>query len=245
MNRAEFMEELAIRLAGLPEEERSAALTYYEDYFEDAGVENETEVIRELGSPEMVAESIRADFFGTEFNEEDYSGKNYMEKYGKRSQDTQEEQPVREEERYTGYVENTRPVFEEEKKEKASWMNNGLKIVLILLVVAVACPVVFGIGGAVFGLAGGVLSVLFVLPCLVLAGMAVAGAGIAVVVSGVTLIPGGIADFFVVSGAGMIVLVIGMLMMAGFGTLCVIVYPALYRGVVNLFRRFRNRGGEI
>jgi uncharacterized membrane protein len=61
MNRKEFMEELERLLGDLAEEERQSALEYYNDYFEDAGVEYEQEVIKELGSPEHVANTIKAE----------------------------------------------------------------------------------------------------------------------------------------------------------------------------------------
>ena len=48
-------------LKDLPEEERKQALHYYEDYFADAGEDNEQEVLNELGSPENIAELIKAD----------------------------------------------------------------------------------------------------------------------------------------------------------------------------------------
>ena len=58
MTRFEFMEELRLRLAVLSEEERTDALQFYEEYFEDAGPENEQAVIAELGSPAALAERI-------------------------------------------------------------------------------------------------------------------------------------------------------------------------------------------
>lgn len=42
----------------LPEEERDSAMEYYEDYFADAGPENEAQIIDEFGSPELVARQI-------------------------------------------------------------------------------------------------------------------------------------------------------------------------------------------
>ena len=82
MNRVEFLAELERLLSGMPEEERQAAVQYYADYLADAGVENEGDAIRELGSPEKAAESIRADYYGTEFDESKFDHKDYMEKYG-------------------------------------------------------------------------------------------------------------------------------------------------------------------
>ncbi len=60
MSRKEYIEKLNELLADLPEEERSEAVSYYEDYFDDAGEENEAAVIADLKSPEDTARSIRA-----------------------------------------------------------------------------------------------------------------------------------------------------------------------------------------
>lgn len=61
MNRVEFMETLSRLLQDIPEEDRIDALKYYNDYFDDAGSENEQNVIEELESPEKVAMKIKAD----------------------------------------------------------------------------------------------------------------------------------------------------------------------------------------
>ena len=62
MSRNEYMAALRRALSGLPEEERASALRYYEEYFDDAGPENEQKVISELGAPEKIAEQILADY---------------------------------------------------------------------------------------------------------------------------------------------------------------------------------------
>ena len=62
MNRNEYMAALRRALSVLPEEERASALRYYEEYFDDAGPENEQRVIADLGAPETVAEQILADY---------------------------------------------------------------------------------------------------------------------------------------------------------------------------------------
>lgn len=61
MRREEFMKELAYLLRDIPVNEREDALAYYENYFDEAGAENEYKVIQELGSPASVAEKILAD----------------------------------------------------------------------------------------------------------------------------------------------------------------------------------------
>ena len=62
MSRNEYMAALRAALAVLPEEERAGALRYYEEYFDDAGPENEQRVIDELGDPARVAAQILADY---------------------------------------------------------------------------------------------------------------------------------------------------------------------------------------
>ena len=54
MNREEYLKRLSFLLKDLPEEEIEDAIAYYEDYFEEAGEEKEEQVIKELGSPEMI-----------------------------------------------------------------------------------------------------------------------------------------------------------------------------------------------
>ena len=61
MNRVQFMEQLKKLLSDISEEERQEALEYYESYFDDAGEDQEAEVIRELGSPGKVAAIIKED----------------------------------------------------------------------------------------------------------------------------------------------------------------------------------------
>ena len=61
MNRKEFLEQLSDCLSSLSKEERDEALLYYEEFFEDAGTVYEQDVIRELGSPQKLAESIMND----------------------------------------------------------------------------------------------------------------------------------------------------------------------------------------
>lgn len=61
MNRIDFMTGLNNLLADIPQAEREAAIQYYNDYFDDAGMENEEKVIRELENPGKVAEKIKED----------------------------------------------------------------------------------------------------------------------------------------------------------------------------------------
>lgn len=61
MSRFDFMRKLEELLSDIPPEERAEALKYYNDYFDDAGVLNEANIIRELETPERIASIIKAD----------------------------------------------------------------------------------------------------------------------------------------------------------------------------------------
>ena len=78
MNRAEFMRRLAELLRDVAPTEREEAIQYYNDYFDDAGEENESGVIASLGTPEELARTIRAGLCdggsGGEFTESGFSG---------------------------------------------------------------------------------------------------------------------------------------------------------------------------
>ena len=78
MSRVEFMRRLAELLADVSPAEREEAIQYYNDYFDDAGTENEQSVIASLGTPEELAKTIKAGLFDGgntgEFTEKGFSG---------------------------------------------------------------------------------------------------------------------------------------------------------------------------
>jgi uncharacterized membrane protein len=62
MNKFEFLTVLKRNLSKLPKEEIDSAISFYEEYFNDAGEENEQEVIEKLGSSQAVAAKIIGEF---------------------------------------------------------------------------------------------------------------------------------------------------------------------------------------
>ncbi len=55
-----FLQRLEQLLADLTEEERREALEYYQDYLDDAGISEDEDVTAKIGTPQQVAENIRA-----------------------------------------------------------------------------------------------------------------------------------------------------------------------------------------
>lgn len=135
MNRVEFMQELERLLWDIPESDRLDAIAYYHDYFDEAGPENETQVIRELGSPERVASIIKADLNTAGNERAEYTEQGYSD--GR-----------------SGVNPNT-PVIRKKK------INLPLPLVIVILVFA--SPLLLGIGGGliggVFGLLGGIIGI--------------------------------------------------------------------------------------
>ncbi len=93
LDKRDFLDRLQAQLTGLTSEERAEAIEYYEEYFADAGEENEADVLLSLGSPEQVAEQIRAGLHKAEegvFTENGYREKvgsdNPPEVYGKKDE---------------------------------------------------------------------------------------------------------------------------------------------------------------
>ncbi|HHV09110.1 MAG TPA: DUF1700 domain-containing protein [Clostridiales bacterium] len=85
MTRLEFMKELESLLLDIPLEERNEALQYYNGYFDDAGEEQEEEIVKELGSPEKVAAIIKSDLGENAAEREDkgfFTEKGYQETIG-------------------------------------------------------------------------------------------------------------------------------------------------------------------
>ena len=159
MNRVEFMETLSRLLQDIPEEDRIDALKYYNDYFDDAGSENEQNVIEELESPEKVAMKIKADREDTyQYYQEDTYGE---EKDNKIYQDN--------------------GTYDYESQEKKPWTNKWLKLAMIIAIVVIGFPIVIPLGAGILALIAGIGS-LFANPGV---GLAVLGAGLMVITIGV------------------------------------------------------------
>lgn len=150
MTKTEFMQKLNQLLQDISQEEREAAISYYEGYFEDAGEENVDSVIKELGSPERVAKNLKRGLEGKNFEEDYIDPKDYEGKYevlkGKPGEDPQK-----------GTT--------NDEKAKKSKTSNDTKIVLIIVACVVLWPLVFGVGGSLLGAIVCVLATFVGLTC--------------------------------------------------------------------------------
>lgn len=219
MNRIEFMTELERLLKEISEEERREAIQYYEDYFADAGLENEQHIIEELESPKKVAQTIKAGLRGKEEETSEYRETGYT--------DTRFEEKEILAKRESG----------EESKPKKS--NSLLKILLIIAIAICTLPVIFPLA-----LAG--IALIF---AIAVSGFAVLGTfvllAVVVMICGFLVTICGILEMFhfpalalVVMGGGILAFVVGLVATVLMVKACMIVFPILFRGLVNIFRRF-------
>ncbi len=64
MTKKDYLRALQKEIQALPHSEQKEALEYYENYFEDAGIENEQKVIEELGDAKELAKEILSNVAG-------------------------------------------------------------------------------------------------------------------------------------------------------------------------------------
>lgn len=62
MNKNEFINQLDKKLKSLPNEEREDALKYYEEYFEEARISEDEDVLGELAHPSEIASQLLSEY---------------------------------------------------------------------------------------------------------------------------------------------------------------------------------------
>lgn len=218
MTKYEFLGDLSRLLSDLSEEERNEALQYYEDYFTDAGREQEQAVIQELESPEKVAAKIRE----TETEQVQYGKPGqmkdaaYPEVMDRNNQDAGKRGSgegfgqtggFQQENGYTG----SNASGTSASTSSADRTNQILRWILIIVVAIIAIPVVVPVIGSFLITAVVLLFTLFI---------ALFGTGIGLGIGGVVsmfiglyhAITANIADAVLGIGAGLVMLPIGIIL---------------------------------
>lgn len=163
MDKREFLDRLQAQLTGLGSEERAEALEYYEEYFADAGEENEEDVLLSLGSPEQVAEQIKAGLHKAE--EGMFTESGYREKVesdnppGMRNSVGQNAYRQREYGKVP-YGQSAEGRGKQREEKKKSDKSAGMVVLLIVLGI-LASPVIIALAASALGVAVGILGVLF------------------------------------------------------------------------------------
>uniref|UniRef100_UPI0040569236 DUF1700 domain-containing protein n=1 Tax=Acetatifactor sp. TaxID=1872090 RepID=UPI0040569236 len=219
MNRTEFMRQLENLLQNISLTEREEALQYYNDYFDDAGAENEENVIEALGNPARVAENIKKDLYGSGYGDNNT---------------------------YQKAVVNDKAIIEyhqrpTESKETGNKMSTGT-IVLIVILCVLASPFLIGIASGIIGVLAGLIATWFILI------LAFGIASAVLLMALVLLVIVGIMCAFQSPLAGMVVLGSGLIC-GGLGILFLmltvamagIATPAICRGIAWCFRQLTGK----
>ena len=232
MNRVEFMQQLEHLLSDIAEHDRLDAIAYYNDYFDEAGMENEAQVIRELGSPEKVAATIKMDLNASGNTEAEYTEHGY-------------------EDGRDGVNINTPATQETSSREQKK--KREFPLALIIVLVIFASPILVGVGGGALGIILGVLGAVFGIIVAVIAtvfavAVALFACGVACVVAGAACIVVGLiravtsgVEGLVLIGVGGITFALGVIFTILFVWCAFKWLPALFRLTIDLIQRLFNR----
>ncbi len=209
MSRIEFMEELEALLKHISVEDRTDALQFYNNYFDDAGEDQEDVIIKELESPQKVARIILSSFEEGEEKHGNYTEQGYYDdRYVNKDEISFKQQNVKSREKT-------------ENKGKVS------KIIVIILILLFGWPFILAILGVIVAIIVAIVSVPFALLI----------SGLAVVVTGVAcmfLLP---ATGLLVTGVGLVLTVVGVALSILVVRVIIRVMVPLLKGVINLCRR--------
>lgn len=253
MSRWEFLRQLEELLSDISPSEREEALQYYNDYFNDAGKENESEVMEALGSPEQVAKIVK-DGLGDNENLGEYTENGFSSGTVKNEnavakremtgafekEDTQKETNTNRQAGNNGTEEVKNKETASQKEEMPVWA-----IVLIVLACILFSPVILGLATGALGI---IVSIVAAAAALVF------GFGLAALVlfvAAIALIIGGFGCLFVspLAGVGMFG---GSLICASIGILCMLLtifvagklIPGIFQGIGYIWNRiFGKKGG--
>lgn len=266
MNRFQFMRQLEMLLSDVTPSERSEALQFYNDYFDDAGAENEQEVIKALGSPARVAATIKADLSGNGTGEFTENGYRDFENRGQEVAAYGENQSKQSENPYGSRANGENPYGNGtgggnpygsaagenpysgsnpyEKAEKRTM--SGGTIALIVIICIFAAPILLPVAITIMAL---LVAAIAVLIALVIAAAALA---FAFIITGVVLFAAGIMKIVVspfggicIAGTGLVCAGLGVIVSLITIWIFAAVIPAVFRLAVNICRKpFARRRGE-
>ena len=214
MKREEFLKQLEQLLDGISEEEKADALAFYRSYFEDAGEENEESVIAELESPEKVAQSIKKNL-GMEKENGSYGMPADQNPEWNKNDDM--------------FVKSE----EVPKEKKGGWSAAAIVLVVLtspfwLTLLLVVASHLLAVDAILLCIA---VAVVAVMASLVFAGFLLIGFGCS------TLFTGGVAVGLGLTGAGLLVLGLGILAVLLVVWVSGVFLPWAVRGIIGLCKK--------
>lgn len=264
MNREQFIAQLARLLQDLPPAERQEAIRYYQEYFDDAGEENEDAVIQELGSPGKVAASIKANL--------QYGGSTFgangtdMENTGTESQTKDADGWQQNGQTMNRWNQSTQQGWQNadtqgQNGQQQTWQNRSTQSpyamqarkpkrgvggwALLIIILVFASPMLLGVGGGALGIFIGILATVFALWISFFAvAIGMIGGGIAVLIKGILHAISSPAAGLVSMGGGLICIALGILCAVFFLWFTFQLCPRVLRTTLNFISRIVHKGKE-
>lgn len=248
MNKNEYLDRLSRLLSDISYEEHEEALSYYREYLEDAGAENEQQVMEELGTPEQLARKIREGL--SEKGEPSKRQGTPISAPGLSNQSYSNAGPNSADYRQSSYSDNSNHSGTYNQTAANPKKNKSTAILVIIALIltsplwfSLACTVisaVFGCIVAVIAIAIGIGASGIV--CMI-AGIALIIAGFCALLSITVFSVSGTLVGFALIGSGLIVTALGILFLILTVWLCGWALPAIVRlirqSVSNLSRKRR------
>ncbi|MEG1446394.1 MAG: hypothetical protein RSC58_03910 [Ruthenibacterium sp.] len=231
MNRTEFLAALAAKLVDVTDDEREEAIQYYNEYLDEAGSENEESAIAELGTPEKVANIIRANC-GFSLKAAPKAPTPELTLDGPQYDAHTQMPPVDGADSTSNANASAHTQAGGDYADSAAKRTNGdnSKLILIVLLV-VTFPVWIGALGGLFGIVVGLIATVFALIC---AGFAVLIAGIVVFVFSIGQLIAAPANGLISMGLALLCIALGALLSAG-SLWCIFKgAPVVIRAIVSL-----------
>ncbi len=232
MNRIDFMKQLESLLQNISPSEREEALQYYNEYFNDAGAENEQDVIEALGNPAKVAENIKKDLYGSGYGDTSYQRTSVNNRAVVEYQQ--------------GAQSNGRSGYEQaagngQRGKGLSGMSTGM-IVLIVLLCVLASPMILSVGAGILSAVAGIICTWFAL-ILTFGLIAVSFLVVLLVlfVVGIMCVFTDPLAGVALMGTGMIFGGLGILFLMLTVAMAGIATPAICKGIVGLFRKITGK----
>lgn len=249
MTKYDFLGDLNRLLQSLPEEERRQAMQYYEDYFADAGEQNEQNVIEELGTPESVAASILDE------TENVMAGKNEVidpaaveeSDAGQNTGTGQQYATGGQSGAGQGNARGQSGMGQQSGRRSISqWISDTWKyltenpavLVLVCIAAVICIPVIFSVVAAVFSAIFGILMAIFgVILGFWIGGSVTAVVGVVLLVSGIVRLISAPAMGVLMMGGGLITFAVGAALFMAATYLATRALPFLFREIGSIWQK--------
>lgn len=217
MSKQQFMAELKQLLGDIPAAERDEALGFYEEYFNDAGEENEQQLIMQLESPEKVAKSIKAGLEYADDDEREFTETGFSGFYAKDKNEIVNKIP-------------------DDSSRGFGRKGGDLKSNQLLLIIALIflLPVILPVLGTLFGIVAGIFGTIFGIMCaFFFGGVGLIAGGIACIVVSIPILAASAGASILVAGVGFMLIALGLTVLWAGNKFTKVILPAIWKFVRN------------